>query len=122
MTRLFSANAGAIINDLVNNFYGCRIETGQYTGDGTVDQYIQGIGFQPRYVEIWVHLQFGTTETNLLMDQMVVGRSLIERFNVLSLNLNLVIALDADGFHVDDAGANSRPNTLNEVYDFICLG
>lgn len=127
MTRLFSASPGAIWNFIINNLYGCRIATGTYTGDGTVAQAITGIGFRPKYTKIWEHWTAPhNTETFIKIDQMDTDHA--ER-QIRSaggtdhyLDDDSLISLDADGFTVDDDGANQHPNVLNQPYDFICLG
>jgi len=102
-----------------------RIETGTYTGDGTTAQAITGVGFRPMYVVVWPHettaTQVGhsyksdTMEAALCVDVDLYG-------NTWKGASDRIISLDADGFTVDDAGADQHPNKLNQLYDYMALG
>lgn len=125
MTRHFSAAPTAIWNFTVNNLYGCRITTGQYTGDGTLAQAITGVGFAPKAIMVWAHLTVENINVAkggcVKIDQMANnicasyywGRSFYD---------NAVVTLDADGFTVDDDNADDHPNKLAQLYDFVAWG
>ena len=101
-----------------------KIKTGQYTGDGTESHAITGIGFRPKHLTIrhragvggGVHIYeksdqtFGTFSIQHISGG---GHSLID---------NAIISLDADGFTVDDAGADADPNKLGRLYDYVAFG
>lgn len=101
-----------------------RILTGTYTGDGTRDQDITGLGFQPDYVRIALY-------SELLIDDVEeqkwdgdpVGMS--HYFHAVTWHkvgaTTRLISIDADGFSVDDGGNDSDPNKLNRVYVFFAL-
>ena len=128
MVRHFSASPPGIWNHIVNNFYGCRIATGSYTGDGAISQAITGVGFQPKHLMIFI----GTSSD---LDDSVVG---FTNDSLMSRNVNgilcvvfaasafyrdnRVLSLDADGFTVSDDGGNSFPNTAGSPFDFTAWG
>lgn len=103
----------------------CRIIAIQFTGDGTLSQSIIGAGFQPQFVLIFNH-EVGeiTTDVNRghikianMIDDMCYGQ-ILGRYALQ----NRITSLDADGFTVDDGGADEHPNKLNQVYDVILMG
>ena len=100
----------------------CRITTGQYTGDGTESQAITGIGFKPKIVIIHEHVTIeGDGYLSFLKtDQMF--SSMCYTPYVGRYDLNRLISLDADGFTVDDDGANQPPNELGILYDYVAWG
>ena len=102
----------------------CRINTGTYTGDGTVGQAIAGVGFAPKFVWIWVHpTAEGSTPHMVKLDQ-TWGDYSFTMIRSVGNNVwdNRINSLDADGFTVDDDGANNHPNTNGVVYDYLALG
>lgn len=111
--------------DIQNN---CRIATGQYTGDGTVAQPIIGIGFRPTYVQIWVRAAQNDLVARAIYQKTddFIGDVSQEHTTVAGvehrLRDNRLISLDADGFTVDDDGANAPPNTLAQDYAYLALG
>lgn len=99
----------------------CRLKSGTYTGDGTVDQDITGVGFDPKFVWIWKDsitvntLQLGEwTATKAYRHENAAGDHLWVS--------NQLISLDTDGFSVDDAGADAFPNANNTEYYYIAIG
>lgn len=123
MARLFSASPRGIWNFIINNLNGCRIATGQYTGDSTVAQAITGIGFRPKVVDV-CQLQAAelanTSQIFRKTDQDPTDISVfISGADALD---NRLISLDADGFTVDDDGTGQHPNKLNQVYHYIAWG
>lgn len=98
-----------------------RIKTGTYTGDGTLLHPITGIGFRPKYVFIIPYCESDDpAELNMKIDWM---------FGTLSFNIsdasyyfNRIISLDADGFTVDDNGADEDPNADGQVYGYVAWG
>lgn len=109
-----------------------RIATGTYTGDGALSQAITGIGFQ--VVEIFISERltvagaYGTNAmgyTNtVIVDDNAAGGAIMWRNEVdgFDFRTDSIIALGADGFTVDDENADSHPNTLNSVYNFVARG
>ena len=101
--------------------------TGTYTGDGTTSQAITGIGFRPKYLRIWVRVTvnaaalpvFETTDT--IIDDSPDGLAILHPgLNVPHQSeTNTIISLDADGFTVDDDGADGHPNKLGTVYNYL---
>lgn len=109
-----------------------RIASGTYTGDGALSQAITGIGFAVRFVMITIRVTGSTLFTDrswmLTTDVIVddggsgVAASLDNSAGRSSLDINTIISVDSDGFTVDDEGADTHPNTLNQVYNFFVLG
>lgn len=102
----------------------CLIDTGTYTGDGTLSQAITGVGFAPKYVATRyrpvaedVNVVFG--KTMIKTDQTFGDLGFATDSRVYD---NRLISLDADGFTVDDDGADEHPNKDGQVYEYICLG
>lgn len=99
----------------------------QYTGDGATSLGITGVGFQPKMVIIAVHrtspgnedywIRIENQDTDQCLVNVAGGASGGGRFDD-----DKIISLDADGFTVDDNGANNHPNTSSQVYDFVCFG
>jgi len=106
-----------------------HIKTGTYTGDDTASQGITGIGFTPKVVRVWLRrtganslLEWWTTTEKV--DNNVAGLAAFldgdtpDLFTVL----NAIISLDADGFTVDDGGANAHPNASGNTYEYWAIG
>lgn len=105
-----------------------RIHTGTYAGDGTVSHSITGIGFRPRYVKIWRGFDAASNYGEIYERADVFASNLsynhssdwpTQRHPVFS---DKIISLDADGFTVDDGGADLHPNKLGTIYWFLALG
>ena len=101
-----------------------QMATGRYHGDGTAAQAITGVGFQPRFVMIWVHA------TVSLDGPYAYGVKIDQFFGTFSFYVdgasrarpNQIISLDVDGFTVGDDGVVRHPNYDCVDYDWICLG
>jgi len=104
-------------------------KSGIYTGDGSTGQGITGVGFQPSVVMIWVH-EAGAAYSPMFirMDQMTANLCFYAPSADMGtdqphgISQDKLISLDADGFTVDDAGADSDPNKNGIVYDYIAFG
>lgn len=108
-----------------------KIATGSYTGDGTEDQGITGIGFQPSLVLIALRVTAAggmsnrgwLTSWDTMLDNNAAGLCISwVGAEVYQHIIDAIISHDADGFSVDDAGANTHPNTNAAVYDFVAIG
>lgn len=100
----------------------CRIKTGSYTGDGSIDQGITGVGFQPKFVKIWIK---ATGAGNQGWEKLDQGWTTYAYFIASNDYIDIddaVISLDADGFSVDDAGTDEHPNHDTELYSYLALG
>ena len=100
------------------------IATGTYTGDGATSQAITGVGFQPRFVLISARfISAGTAVVHFTSDTIVDDNAagLAVQLGTPSIVTNAIISLDADGFTVDDAGADSHPNQNITPYNWIAL-
>lgn len=104
-----------------------RIKTGTYTGDGSTGLAITGVGFSPKFLWIFRHnLADAATHLTLKIDQTWADyaayfQSSTSAVQILMQN-DKINSLDADGFTVDDGGADAHPNTNTEVYDYIAIG
>ena len=101
---------------------GCLIYTGSYVGDGSTSQAITGVGFRPKIVLIFRHVSSETTNNLLIKIDQSWGEYALHLYDTLDSLDNRVLSLDADGFTVDDDGADNHPNKNGTTYDFICLG
>jgi len=114
---------GTLTNDTVQV---CRIVTGIYTGDGAVSQAITGVGFQPKYLRIWV-TDAGAGDTYVFEKSDQHTTTLDTVFSCAATDEvqtadNQIIALGADGFTVDDAGVDAHPNKTLQAYHYLALG
>ena len=102
----------------------CKIATGSYTGDGAVSQGITGLGFRPKFIKIIIYNEVGDnsirqwycsdTYTSNFADEHING--------VDAMLPDRVISLDADGFSVDDQGADGHPNKATFTYRYVAFG
>lgn len=105
-----------------------QVATGTLTGDGAVSQAISGLGFQPVYVQITQRQTVDNTNvvrcmtTDTINDDIAAGGSIYETDTVLKFYDNQIISLDADGFTIDDAGADSFPNKNGELSNWVAIG
>ena len=108
-----------------------RIATGTYTGDGSVNKSITGIGFQPKYVmitkRVTTQVAVGDREYCFTTDQIVddnVNGMAINYLSTPSLQFStdMITSLDSDGFTVDDQGIDRDPNSNGVVYNYLCIG
>jgi len=101
----------------------CRINSGQYTGDGAVSQGITGVGFSPKMVWVWRHSAGAAADKPhyVCMDQYAVGFAW-QCYSTDDIKADTIISLDADGFTVDDAGVDADPNSNGATYDYLCIG
>lgn len=108
-----------------------RIATGTYTGDGETSQAITGVGFAPKVVWITVRqtAEGSFTErevvmtTDVIVDDIAAGAHLNFAVNdQVDILDNGIISLNADGFTVDDNGADTDPNTNSETYNYWAFG
>ena len=102
---------------------GGNIATGNYSGDGTIDQGITGIGFQPKMVQIWYRgLAHATVNIIWFKSDQDQGTKCIQLGTDIKTREGKIITLDADGFSVDDQGTDAAPNKNGEDYNFIAWG
>ncbi len=106
---------------------GLQMATGSYTGDGTTSQAITGIGFTVEHLviirrSVVASDVFGMRITSdVIIDDNASGLTWNDASNMTSV-INAIIALGSDGFTVDDAGADSDPNSSGVVYNFTAWG
>ena len=100
-----------------------RIETGQYTGDGTSSQIISlTASWTPKYVNVWMYNPGNDAYCypHFRSDQEVSDSSF---FNMTQQKDNRIIAIGAGSFTVDyDDGAGSSPNVSGTTYNYLALG
>lgn len=104
----------------------CSIDTGTYTGDGTEDQAITGIGFQPKAVWIYPRIADaeygGTVWSCRTLDTMESGHAELMYGTNASYQVAYIISIDADGFSVSDVAGDLDPNKDGRVYSYLALG
>lgn len=125
----FARSAAGVVTVEGNTL--CRIKTGTYTGDGATSKAITGVGFQPKFVKIWVRTTVDTTTnveiietTDVIIDDIAGGGAFnyLGALGTATFADDMIIALGSDGFTVDDGGSNSHPNKSGSVYNYLCLG
>ena len=97
---------------------------GTYTGDGTENHAITGLGGKPKDLAIYVHplAQDGgwkAEKLDLDWGSLSVLHSTGAPYHWSQDNM--VISLDEDGFTVSDSGQDWHPNRDGVVYDFRAL-
>lgn len=98
-----------------------KIKVGTYTGDGSTGQAITGVGFQPKYVKIWIRATAGGADYVFEKADDSWGDYAYE-VGTNTRYTSKINSLDADGFTVDDAGGNLHPNSNTVVYSYMALG
>lgn len=90
------------------------IKTGEYTGDGTDNRSITGIGFQPKFVMVIrtvgtgeVAIDSAPSDTSYTMQGSSSGNS------------NRIQAFQTDGFQV---GSEAQVNSNGSTYKYLCIG
>ncbi len=106
--------------------------TGTYTGNGATSLAITGVGFQVKYLRIWVRETVDTTERTIfetcdvVVDDNAAGGAwqhvTATNGGGAEFRTDAIIALGADGFTVDDAGVDGHPNQNTVVYNFLAMG
>lgn len=106
-----------------------RSATGTYTGDGTTSQGVTCVGFAPKAVWITVRKTDNSTiggakeylwTTDVIVDDNACGTAI--EIPAGDMEGNAIISLDADGFTVDDAGADNNPNACGSIYNYFAVG
>jgi len=110
---------------------GAQMARFTYTGDGATSFAITGLGFAPTFLKIWQRQTSGGNAVRMLevtpdiidnnASGMVYATDGGQSFNFMSSRIDSVISLDADGFTVDDAGSDSYPNTLNDLFEGVAF-
>lgn len=100
-----------------------RIATGTYTGDGTLGQAIVGVGFSPMFVRITPDVADGANAQEYWKYDVQPATESITHGNWPTyFDNDRIISLDADGFTVDDQGADLGPNTNLALYYYCAWG
>lgn len=103
-----------------------RIKTGSYTGNGATSYSITGIGFTPKFVKIWLaDTSGGDTYVFEKSDQHSTTFDTVwscSATDEVQTADNQIISIDADGFTVDDAGADAHPNKNAQGYIYLVIG
>jgi len=120
-TLLDDASAAAAVATLG----AVRLNTGQYTGDGTASRAITGVGFRPRYVKITQRRVTNSIieiyeKTDQDYETMCAGYTSVADHGCYAF-VDRLISLDADGFTIGDAGENKHPNGDGNTYRWMAL-
>lgn len=103
-----------------------RIKTGSYQGDGTEDQAIEGVGFEPKVV--WSAPDKGSEGQNADIHWTIAGYVDLTGHDSaiwsgeVGTRLGRFISLDADGFTVSDDASDADPNKDGETYYYLAMG
>ena len=95
-------------------FAGTDIVTGTYTGNGSDNRNITGVGFQP----IWTIIQGDTGHTIHKMDSTGVSTDTAQYGTNLADISDAIQALNSDGFQV---GTNAIVNSNTKTYRYACF-
>ena len=124
-----AANMNTYLRDNLADLDSRKVEakSGEYTGDGTTSYAITGVGFQPVYVKIWQQFASGAcnsyeTTTTMIDDDATGAAFKHVAGGTHAIINNAIISLDADGFTVDDGGADLIPNADGAVYNYLAIG
>ena len=97
--------------------------TGSYTGNAAPTQAITGIGFQPRYVQIWDTVDASGTDSFFKSELDGLNARYMTTVPSSRYLTDFIISLDADGFTIGDGTTDSnRINTNLRVYRFVAWG
>jgi len=106
-----------------------QVAVGSYTGDGTTDLEVTGVGFQPSAIWLAFKQTVNQGQSNIvyctpqILDD-VGGTSGIFHKGAggHATYTGLVVSFDADGFSVTDGGGDGDPNTNGAVYNYLAIG
>ena len=124
-----AAAIGAIVAPYVPPVNACIIETGTYTGDGTVAQVINLVDPALVIMGLWIWPRFtsytpygGATADFVTSDAMAAGFARYDIGTNAGITDNRITVLGVGTFTVDDAGVDTDPNTDQQVYAYLALG
>ena len=108
---------------------GVPLATGTYTGDGNATQAIVNVGFQPKFVLIYLQtvggfvLSWGQKTDQDGLNTQVSTNYGFGGNQVFHYDLDHIISLDAGGFTVGDGTGNANVfNVLAQVYTWVAWG
>lgn len=124
------ADVAAIDVEVANKSKVPGFATGTYTGDGTTSMAITGLGFEPKFLQIYRRETTPGTGVNLFFTTDKIIDDHANGGSVVALNTDpehkfisdAIISLDVDGFTVDDAGTDLDPNKLSQIYSYVAFG
>ena len=93
------------------------VKYGVYTGDGTTDQDISGVGFTPRAVLVVSQTDNSVKSAFLAITGLSAGLSIDLATGFLS-NV-AIISIDADGFSVSDGAGDDHPNKAAGSHGYV---
>ncbi len=109
-----------------------NIATGTYTGDGALSLAVTGVGFAPKFVIISGRVTSNASQADksvtftstVIVDDSANGMAVAMEngAGTATYDEHAIIALGADGFTVDDNGANENPNVSGAVYNYVAIG
>lgn len=97
-----------------------KIATGSFTGDGSTSKAITGVGFLPTVVAVFAVAN--PSSGNHWIKTAAMASTTAAKIDGFSTSTDAIIALGADGFTVDDGGADLHPNKSGNTYYWIALG
>lgn len=96
------------------------MKSGQYTGDGSLDLGVTGVGFTPIYVKVWADNLSHSANFIWKSDQDTGTTS--HYSSTGGVDSDKLISLDSDGFSVDDDGVDAHPNKNGQTYNYFAYG
>jgi hypothetical protein len=88
--------------------------SGSYTGDGTDNRNIAGLGFQADFIMIKAR----TAQTGVMRTSAMSGDASKDMTGATALQANLIQSLSSDGFQI---GTDASVNSSGVVYDYIAF-
>lgn len=116
----FEIGSNARVNNSGTTFYyfalgGSDVDTGSYTGNGSDDRAITGIGFQPEFVML-KGANNDVADFKMTADGAAVDTT--QLFGASSNGTNRIQSLDSDGFTV---GTDAEVNTNTTLYYYAAV-
>jgi hypothetical protein len=103
-----------------------QVAVGSYTGDGSSDLAVTGVGFEPSAIWIAFRQTSNTGNTNIvyctpqILDNQTEAGIFHKGGGGHATYSGLVVSFDDDGFSVN--GGTNDPNTDGAIYDYLAIG
>lgn len=94
-------------------------KTGTYTGDGTDDRHITGVGFRPKFVMIKGDTSTASTSGGIAYIDSMTADNSFDMESGGSLTSNRIQSVTSDGFTI---GSSSTVNESGKSFYYVCIG
>ena len=101
---------------------------GSFTGNGSTDLPVTGVGFTP--VAVWISFKTTSNQgasntffnTAAILDDATGAILLHTGGGAHRIDHGKFVSFDSDGFSVSDNSSDEDPNTNGAVYNYFCIG